>query len=122
MRPLPRLISKIPVHRLLQLIPALLEIQLCDTVFCTLAANHPAADFGFPRFLFLALNGSRAERNTRWVVCTWDEDCAARGEEVVCGEVVVGAEDGSGNVVPEGEGGDCVVGWMEEVEGVFWWG
>lgn len=48
----------------------------------------------------------------------WYQDRAAGGEEAVAEEVVVAAEEGCGNGVGEGEGGECVVG--VEMVGRVW--
>lgn len=50
-----------------------------------------------------------------------NEEGAARGEEGVAEKEVVGAEDGSGNAVGEGERGDCV-GRVEVVDCILFLG
>ena len=52
-------------------------------------------------------------------MCGGDEEGLAREQEVVACEVVVLAQDRSGDAVAEGEGGDCVVGVAEGVDCVM---
>lgn len=113
--PLPLLVREEPLHGGPQIVRRLLQVQLGDVVLGTLAGNHPAADLGLAGLLLLALDGPRAERHAGRVVRPGDQDGFARREEVVGSDVVVAAEDGRGDVVPQGEGGDGVVCGVEEV-------
>lgn len=121
--PLPLLVGQEPLHGGAEVVPGLLEVQLGDVVLGALAGDHPAADLGLAGVLGLAVDGPGAERHAGRVVGPGDQDGLAGREEVVGRQVVVGAEDGGGDAVAQGEGGDGVVCGVKEVEGVWWgWG